>query len=324
MSVDAALARLEKVELRLVWKNEAGDFTPWLAQEGNLRLLSDAIGIDLELHMQEKAVGPYSADILCKDTATGAWVLIENQLEKTDHNHLGQLITYSAGLDAVTIIWIAASITDEHRAALDWLNEITGDDFNFFGIEIELWKIGDSLTAPKFNIVSKPNDWSKTLKQSRTVSPADLTETKRLQLEYWTAFRQYMEESKSTVKCQKPLPQHWMNHSIGRAGFVMCSIASAFNTETNTYGGEIRVEMVVLDAKKYYEHIENQKEEIQAELGFPLVWSTQEGTKSRKVYVRNDANITNKADWKNQHRWLKEKLELFYKTFSPRIRALPK
>jgi hypothetical protein len=82
--------------------------------------------------------------------------------------------------------------------------------------------------------------------------------------------------------------------------------------------------MVVLDAKKYYEHIENQKEEIQAELGFPLVWSTQEGTKSRKVYVRNDANITNKADWKNQHRWLKEKLELFYKTFSPRIRALPK
>lgn len=113
------LGQLEKVDLRGIWKNEAGDFTPWLAREENLKLLSDTIGIDLELHAQEQAVGPYSADILCKDTATGAWVLIENQLEKIDHAHLGQIITYSAGLDAVTTIWIAAGITDEHRAALD-------------------------------------------------------------------------------------------------------------------------------------------------------------------------------------------------------------
>jgi hypothetical protein len=319
----SSLGKLEKVDLRKVWKNESGEFTPWLALEENLNILSDTIGMDLELHTQEQSVGPYSADILCKDTATGSWVLIENQLEKTDHTHLGQLMTYAAGLQAVTIIWIAAHITDEHRAALDWLNEITDDGFNFFGIEIELWKIGNSPVAPKFNIVSQPNDWSKSIKKTREHS--DLSETKKLQLEYWMAFRQYMEESKSKVKCQKPAPQHWMNHGIGRSGFHLASIASAWNSETNSYiTGEIRVDMNVLDADKYYIAIENQKTEIERELGLKLTWSNQEGTKSRKVYIRRDADISDRKDWTNQHRWLKEKLEAFYTVFAPRIKALPK
>ena len=132
------LGRLEQVELRSIWANEAGDFTPWLAQEENLRLLGDTIGIELELEEQEKDVGPFSADILCKDTIGGSWVLIENQLERTDHTHLGQLITYAAGLQAVTIVWIASRLTEEHRAALDWLNDITDSKFQFFGLEIEV------------------------------------------------------------------------------------------------------------------------------------------------------------------------------------------
>ena len=135
------LGRLEQVELRSIWANEAGDFTPWLAQEDNLRLLGDTIGIELELEERERAVGPFSADILCKDTVGGAWVVIENQLERTDHTHLGQLITYAAGLKAATIVWIASRLTEEHRAALDWLNEITDGKFQFFGLEIEVWKI---------------------------------------------------------------------------------------------------------------------------------------------------------------------------------------
>ncbi|MBL8848734.1 MAG: hypothetical protein JNG89_03580, partial [Planctomycetaceae bacterium] len=141
------LAELQRVELREAWTNEATDFTPWLALETNIRLLSEAIGIDLEVEAQEKSVGPFSADILCKDRATSNWVLIENQLEKTDHTHLGQLMTYAAGLKAVTIVWIASRIRDEHRAALDWLNEITDGAFNFFGLEVELWRIADSPPA---------------------------------------------------------------------------------------------------------------------------------------------------------------------------------
>ncbi|MEZ6070528.1 MAG: hypothetical protein R3C10_09705 [Pirellulales bacterium] len=139
------LGRLEKVDLRAVWGTEDGDFTPWLGTDENIALLSDTIGLDLQVEAQEKEVGPFRADILCKDTANDTWVLVENQLEKTDHRHLGQLVTYAAGLDAVSIVWIAASITDEHRAALDWLNDITNEDINFFGLEVELFRIDDSV-----------------------------------------------------------------------------------------------------------------------------------------------------------------------------------
>jgi hypothetical protein len=133
------LGRLQKVELREAWLSESRDFTPWLAQEENLNLLGEAIGIELELESQEKDVGPFRADILCKDTSTDNWVLIENQLERTDHSHLGQLLTYAAGLNAVTIVWIAERFTEEHRATLDWLNERTDEKINLFGLEIELW-----------------------------------------------------------------------------------------------------------------------------------------------------------------------------------------
>jgi hypothetical protein len=126
-------------------------------------ILGEALGIDLELEAQEKNVGPFRADILCKDVDTDAWVLIENQLERTDHTHLGQLLTYSAGLQAAVVVWIAAKFTGEHRAALDHLNEITDERYRFFGVEVELWQIGDSPPAPRFNLVSKPNDWSRAI-----------------------------------------------------------------------------------------------------------------------------------------------------------------
>jgi hypothetical protein len=163
------LGRLERVELRNIWQSEAQHFTPWLAREDNLALLADTLGIDLELEAVERNVGPFRADILCKDTISDSWVLIENQLERTDHTHLGQLMTYAAGLNAVTIVWIAARIADEHRAAMDWLNDITTGDVQFFALEVELWRIGDSPAAPKFNVVSKPNDWSRSLSGAKRV-----------------------------------------------------------------------------------------------------------------------------------------------------------
>ena len=138
------LGRLERVELRDIWLSEASDFTPWLARKENLEILGQTLGmIDLELEAQERPVGPFRADILCKDIETNRWVLIENQLERTDHNHLGQLLTYASGLEAVTIVWIAARFTEEHRSTLDWLNRITDESFRFFGLEVEHWRIGD-------------------------------------------------------------------------------------------------------------------------------------------------------------------------------------
>jgi len=155
------LGILTKADLREVWESESADFTPWLASKENIGILGKIIAMELEVEAQEKNIGIFRADILCRDTASGNWVLIENQLKRTDHDHLGQLLTYAAGLQAVTIVWIAATFTDEHRAALDWLNEITDEQFQFFGLEIELWKINNSPVAPNFNIVSKTNNWSR-------------------------------------------------------------------------------------------------------------------------------------------------------------------
>ena len=214
------LGRLVRVPVREYWAGEAAHFTPWLAEAENVALLGQAIGVDLEVVGEEMNVGPFRADILCKDTINGHFVLIENQLEKTDHLHLGQLLTYAAGLDAVTIVWISTSFTDEHRAALDWLNRMTVDAANFFGLEIELWRIGDSAPAPKFNVVSQPNDWSETVAKSGGAAAAGpLTETQQLHLAFWTQFREFMLERGSPVRIGKPSKDHWTNVAVGRSNF---------------------------------------------------------------------------------------------------------
>lgn len=161
LEITTEIGMLSRVNVRELWQHEASSFTPWLAE--NIDLLSDAIGIPLEVQAQEQAIGMFRADILAKNTLTGAWVLIENQIERTDHGHLGQLITYASGLQAVTIVWIASAFTEEHRAALDWLNEITSEQVTFFGLEIELWRIEESPVAPKLNVVCKPNNWKRAI-----------------------------------------------------------------------------------------------------------------------------------------------------------------
>jgi hypothetical protein len=315
-----SLGRLKKVDLREAWASESSGFTPWLAQADNLKLLGEAIGIELELESQEKNVGPFRADILCKDTANDNWVLIENQLERTDHSHLGQLMTYAAGLNAVTIVWIAERFTEEHRAALDWLNERTDETINLFGLEIELWRIGDSPIAPKFNIISQPNDWSRTVQQAAAASTSgEVSEHKQLQLRFWTGFREYMEKQGSSVRCQKPLPQHWTNHAIGRTGAHLCSVVSSWNTLTNTQGAEIRVELYMdaPTAKAEFALLEARKAEIENHLGFPLTWHNPEGKNICKLYIRKDANFLNEALWPQHFSWLKQHLEIMHRVFSP-------
>ncbi len=205
------LGVLTKVDIRKFWEDEARNFTPWLARKENIDLLGETIGVELEVEAQERKVGPFRADILCKDIETNKWVVIENQLEPTNHKHLGQLLTYAAGLNAVTVVWIAERFTEEHRAALDWLNEITDEEFSFFGLEIELWRIGNSPMAPKFNVVSHPNNWQKTVSR---ISRGELTPTNQLYLEYWTGFRDFLEQRNGVIKPVEPLPQNWLSPSV--------------------------------------------------------------------------------------------------------------
>jgi hypothetical protein len=300
------LERLKKINLKEVWNNEAQDFTPWLAEEKNLELLSETIRTPLELEAQEKDVGPFRADILCKNTEDDSWVLIENQIDKTDHKHLGQLLTYASGLQAVTIVWISAKFTEEHRAALDWLNKITDDDFRFFGLEIELWKIGESPAAPKFNIVSKPNNWSKTISQAaKNISEGIESETKALQYKYWQQLVDFIKESGSKLKPQDPRPRHWQTFAVGRSHFYI-------NARLNTRDNIISVALTLAD-----------KDNIESEMGTNLEWrELPDNTKSEISLSKNGVDTKNEPDWVNQHKWFKENIEKFDKIFRKRIKKL--
>jgi hypothetical protein len=288
-----------------------------LAREENIALLAEAIGLDLEVEAQERNVGPFRADILCKDTATDGWVLIENQLERTDHTHLGQLLTYAAGLSAVTIVWVASSFTDEHRATLDWLNEITDDRFNFFGLEIELWRIGDSPVAPKFNLVCRPNDWSRSISDAATrILPR--SETQQMQLDYWTTLRELLVQRRSVVRPQKALPQHWTNFAIGRSFFHLAAMV-------NTRERRLSCGLILTgpDAKAHFRALQADSEAIEREMNASLEWRELPDKKESRVLLRReDADPTNRENWPEQHRWLADKLELFHHTFSQRIRDL--
>jgi len=310
------LGRLEKLDLRTYWKKESTDFTPWLAKEENIQLLSETIGIELEVQSQEESVGPFSADILCKDTINDHFVLIENQLEKTDHTHLGQIMTYAAGLDAVTIIWISQKCTDVHRAVFDWLNMITDDTFTFFGIEIELYKIGDSPPAPMFNIVSKPNDWTKQVKRS-TNSQTE-TDTKLLQQEYWQGLKDYLEVNKSSIKTQNPLLQHWTNIAIGRSNF---HISATVNSRDNSIN--IWLNLMGEQAQKNFDKLyETAYENSFKEVNEDLVWDRMDGRKMSAVMLKLPSDFTDRNNWNNQFQWFKENLERFSKYFKPIIANL--
>jgi hypothetical protein len=315
--MDREFGRLKKLDnLRTFWENEPKNFTEWLAQDENILLLSETIGIELEVQSQEEGVGPFSADILCKNTIDSSYVLIENQLEKTDHTHLGQLMTYAAGLDAVTIIWIAKKFTDEHRATLDWLNKITDDQFAFFGIEIVVYKIGDSAPAPTFNIVSKPNDWTKQVKKSS--STQKLSDITLLQQEYWRGLKSFMEKSKSKIKMQTPAPQHWTTISIGKSDFTLsCSVNSkdkSISVSLNIYGEQ---------AKENYEKLYKlANSDSLIKISNDLTWDKMEDKKMSSVSLKIKSDFTDKNEWQGQFKWFKDNLENFTNYFKPKLKNL--
>ena len=307
-----SLDKLQKVDLREVWQYEDRNFTPWLAKEENLRLLGESLSIDFELEAQEKYVGPFKADIFCRDSATGDSVVIENQLEKSDHKHLGQLMTYAAGLkDVTTVIWIAESFTEEHRAALDWLNEKSDESVNFFGVEIELWKIGDSNPAPKFNIISKPNNW----KKSFTRSASSGNQKDALIYKYWSEFGDYFSAQNTPLKVRAPRAKPYNVMSVGRSGFNLT--AEAYSRKKYLW---VTLLMRGIDSTAHFNLLHEQKEAIESEFGAALEWHEEPSKKrSRIVVVKNDVDITDNNAWGKQHEWLSHNLVKFYGLFKKRI-----
>lgn len=313
------LGTLKRVELRDIWKTEDRDFTPWLAKEEHLKILSESLGFELELEAQEKDVGPFRADILCKNVDDGSWVLIENQIEKTDHRHLGQLMTYAAGLHAVNIVWVASKFQPEHRAAVDWLNEITDEKFRFFAFEIELWQIDNSIPAPKFNMVSQPNNWSKSISQAaRRIHEEATSDVQIKQYRYWQSFLDYLTQEGTNLRLQKPLPQHWHNFTIGRSHFHMSAL---LNTRDNCIGVELNITDNA-NAKIYFKMLEMDKDEIEAELGYQIDWMLLPDRITSKMRLMKNGNPLDENEWSTHHTWMKEHLERFYDVFQSRIRDL--
>jgi hypothetical protein len=312
------LGRLEKVDLREIWEKEDTHFTPWLAREENIELLGSAIDMDLVVEAEEKDVGPFRADILCKDMATNNWVLVENQLERTDHKHLGQLLTYATGLDAVTIIWVASEFTEEHRATLDWLNKITDPQYNFFGIKVELFKIGDSRVAPVFNVVSKPNNWSRSISSAASkLANEDVGETKLLQFKFWSTINDAIKsKNDSPLKVQKPSPKHWHVFSIGKSGVAL---SMTFNSKENLLG----IELYIAKDQSIYESLEKDKDEIEKEIGQKLSWQPLPGRSASRIKLyRNNSILDNESEWSSYIDWSIEYLEKFYHTFKEKLKNI--
>ena len=316
-----SLGKLERIaNIRSIWADEARNFTPWLEKPQNLSQLSEAIGYGaggLEHLSTEQWVGEFRTDIVARD-ALGAGeglVLIDNQFGRTNHDHLGKIITYAAGLDeARTIVWIAETFRDEHRAALDWLNRNTRREIGIFGIEIELWRIGQSDPAPRFNIVAKPNDFLR----NDPVIDTGTTALKQLYARYWEALGNLIKTRKSPLKPQKGLPQQWTNFSIGRTGFTL--VASC--TEQ---AGAIRVAFETLHdgAKSAYTLLELQREGIDRAYGAGLSWDVMPGRKQTRISeTLTGVDIRAEADWPRQHRWMADRLDRLYAAFRDRVLAL--
>ena len=258
------LGKIERVEdLRKIWSNEARNFTVWLARDENLTMLGEAVGIDINLEERESPVGSFSVDLFATEEGTGRKIIIENQLEDTNHDHLGKIITYAAGKEASVIIWIVKRARDEHRQAVEWLNQHTDENIGFFLLEIELWKINGSVPAPRFNVVERPNDWAKAMKASE-----GLSDTKKTNLEYWEAFKKYafnQAEFKKIFSERKAYPQGWYDLSVGNRH---CHITLTATMTKNRLAAQIYISK----NKDLYNHFLAQKIAIEEFLGEEISW----------------------------------------------------
>ena len=317
MPTHKTLSKLARVPLREAWKHEAGEFTPWLAQADNLAMLADALGLsELALVATEHWVGDFKLDILCTDG--DEQVVVENQLSETDHKHLGQILAYAAGVGARKVIWVAEAFRPEHVAALQFLNDHTTEGLSFFGVQIELWRIGDSPLAPKFEVVVKPNDWAKSgREQARAASSA--SPTKQLQLKFWTALIERLATKAPQIRPQKPRPQHWLNNAIGRSGFSL-------NITANTRDQRLGVELWMpgAQAKQHFAALSAHRKEIEEQLGFALDWQELPDAQACRVAAwYPEASIEDESRWDEYLDWLMQRLVKMDQVLRPVVKGLP-
>ena len=307
------LAKLQKIDLRDVWSLEP-DFTNWLAQKENLDLLSEEIGVDIKLIKTEANVGLFKVDILGEEESSGRKIIIENQLEDTNHDHLGKIITYASGYDAEIIIWVVRDVREEHQRAIEWLNEHTDEKTGYFLIKIELWQIEGSNPAPKFDVLVSPNEWAKAIK----ASPAggELSDTKLQQLDFWTKFKGSVRAKDTNIRLQTPRPQHWYDVSMGSSE---AHVALTINSRENLLGCEIYISK----NKELFNFLQERKEEIEKEIGEQAEW-VNAAVASRIKIKKRVSDVFSQSEAENYFAWLYDKTVLFQKVFGRHLREFKK
>lgn len=305
--------KIEKVPLKDVWLGEATHFTPWLAQ--NLEVLSDRLGMDLELETIEAGAGDFSVDITARDPSTSKLVVIENQFGATDHRHLGQIITYSSVLNAGVVVWIAELIRPEHKAAIDFLNQNLKEGLQFYAVEVSVIRIGDSKPAITLNIVSMPT-------QAPNVPVDGSEQSSETKEKYRSFFQQLIDDLRQNhrfTNARAGQPQNWYTFSSENSRLFKYSASFAS-------GGRVRVEVYIDCGNKekneqVFDCLLATKDEIEREFGSPLSWERLETRKGCRVAIYRDGDIDAESDVLAEIRnWTIEKLLKFKSVFPIRFK----
>ena len=310
MAEDSApTAHLTLVSIREVWPNEAQDLTPWLAERPEF--LGDALELELELEGQEMAVGGYSADLVFRDAESGSRVVVENMYGTTDHDHIGKLITYAAGLDASHVVLLAEGLRPEHRTALNWLNRVSTEDCAFFGLVLEAWRIDDSRPAPHLRVEVQPDDWSRTVRASVAGDHGRLS---TLYFQFWTEVMEDLHRVDQIWRRRKtPSRKSWMDfrndhdHSVKYVG--------AFDRG----GTRLRAETYIdtwddKETSDLYRLLETRRSQIETAFGERLDWQPLEGKRASRVAtyfpkaLSIDDAIDNDQSRQNAKVWLVDAL----------------
>lgn len=269
-----AIGKLEEVDIRELWKHEQYDFSEWLSKKENIENLNDILGLTLVDISKETYVGSYRCDLFAKDETTGIKVIIENQLEMSNHDHLGKIITYASGLDAKVVVWIVKEAREEHRSAIEWLNNNTNSNINFFLIEIHAYKIGNSDNAPMFQVIEQPNDF---IKNNKSINSNDtMNKSQSQRLEFWNQFNNVLVERGKPFNVRKATTDHWYNVAIGTSD---AHIDIALVNKDSVIG----VELYITDNKELFDKLYQRKDEIESDLDFKLDWRRLNNSKASRI-----------------------------------------
>jgi hypothetical protein len=281
------VGRLQKVPLFEVWKHEALEFTPWLAQ--NIEVLGEALGIDLRVVEVEKTVGSFSLDILAEDE-TGDPVIIENQIYRTDHDHLGKVLTYLTNLNAKKAIWVSSDPRPEHIRAMAWLNESSPADTAFWLVRLEAYRIGDSPAAPLFSKIVEPSPESKEIGQKKE----ELAQRHVERLEFWTELLGKAKLRTNLHANLSPSKDNWVGTGIGTSGLGLSYVILLHEARVEIYIDRGAAEQ----NKAIFDRLYSQKGDIEADFGRSLSWERLDDRRACRI-----ASILGVGGLRDQEKW---------------------